>query len=67
MSDVIRLIWALLADLFRSRAALEAEILVLRQQIVVLRRGRPTRPHMRAIDRLVLGKRRFGPTFPAAA
>ena len=28
-------------DLFRSRAALEAEILVLRQQIIVLRRGKP--------------------------
>lgn len=55
MSDVIRLIWALVIDLFRSRAALEAEIMVLRQQIVVLRRGRPTRLHMRAIDKLVLG------------
>ena len=55
MSDLIRLIWAFVVDLFRSRAALEAEVLVLRQQIVVLRRGRPTRPHMRAIDRLVLG------------
>lgn len=28
---------------------------MLRQQIVVLRRGRPTRPHMMASDRLVLG------------
>jgi hypothetical protein len=51
MSDVIRLIWALVVDLFRSRAALEAEVLVLRQQVVVLRRGRPIRPPMRAIDR----------------
>ena len=55
MSDLIRLIWAFVVDLFRSRAALEAEVLVLRQQIVVLRRGRPTRPHVLVIDRLVLG------------
>ncbi len=54
MSDLIRLIWAFVTDLFRSRAALEAEVLVLRQQIVVLRRGRPSRPNMSAIDRLLL-------------
>ena len=29
--------------------------MVLRQQIVVLRRGRPSRPHVLVIDRLVLG------------
>jgi hypothetical protein len=52
---LIRLIWALVVDLCRSRASLEAEVLVLRQQIIVLRRGMPTRPRMRAIDRLVLG------------
>jgi len=34
MLDVIRLIFALIADLFRSRAAMEAEVLVLRQQII---------------------------------
>jgi hypothetical protein len=55
MPDLIRLIFAVVVDLFRSRAALEAEVLVLRQQIVVLRRGRPIRPHMVAIDRLLLG------------
>jgi hypothetical protein len=55
MLDLIRLIWALVVDLCRSRAALEAEVLVLRQQIIVLRRGMPTRPRMRATDRLVLG------------
>jgi hypothetical protein len=49
------LICVFIVDLFRSRAALEAEILVLRQQIVVLRRGEPTRPPIGAIDRLVLG------------
>jgi hypothetical protein len=40
-------------DLLRSRVALEAEILVLRQQINVLRRTRPKRPRFISIDRLV--------------
>ena len=35
MLDLIRLIWAFVVDLCRSRAALEAEVLVLRQQIIV--------------------------------
>jgi transposase InsO family protein len=41
-------------DLFRPRAALEAEILVLRQQIIVLRRGNPGRAPISAVDRMVL-------------
>src|SRR5215208_3957130 len=44
MLTLIKLILGLLAVLFRSRAALEAEILVLRQQIIVLRRRKPARP-----------------------
>ena len=55
MLDLIRLIFGLVVDLFRSRAALEAEVLVLRQQINVLRRGKPTRLTFMAADRLVLG------------
>ena len=55
MPDLVRLILAFVIDLFRSRASLEAEVLVLRRQIVVLRRGRSTRPNMSAIDRLLLG------------
>jgi hypothetical protein len=35
MSDLCRLIWCALIGLFRSRAALEAEILVLRHQLNV--------------------------------
>ena len=42
-------------DLLRSRVALEAEVLVLRQQINVLRRTRPRRPPFISIDRLILG------------
>ena len=52
---LIRLIFGLLADLFRSRAVLEAEIIVLRQQIIVLRRGRPARLPFLPADKLVLG------------
>ncbi|MGY3610126.1 MULTISPECIES: hypothetical protein [unclassified Bradyrhizobium] len=42
-------------DLLRSRATLEAEILVLRQQINVLRRGNPKRLRFASIDRLISG------------
>jgi len=55
MVDLFKLILGLMADLFRSRASLEAEILVLRQQINVLRRLRTKRPRLFSIDRLVLG------------
>ena len=44
MMDLCRLIFGMVIDLLRSRVALEAEILVLRQQINVLRRTRPKRP-----------------------
>ena len=49
------LIFGALGDLFRSRAALEAEILALRQQIIVLRRGKPSRLPFSASDRWILG------------
>jgi hypothetical protein len=53
MIDIGRLIWFALIGLFRSRASLEAEILVLRHQLAVLQRKAPTRPTFRGIDRLV--------------
>jgi hypothetical protein len=55
MLDLCRLIFAVVIDLFRPRAAMEAEIVVLRQQIIVLRRGRPGRVPLLAVDRMVLG------------
>ena len=55
MLGLIKLIFCLVFDLFLSRATLEAEILVLRQQIIVLRRGRVGRLPFSASDRLVLG------------
>jgi hypothetical protein len=43
----------MVTDLFRSRAALEAEILTLRQQINVLRRTAPNKQTFSSIDRLI--------------
>ena len=53
MGDLCRLIWCLIAGLFRSRAALQAEILTLRHQLNVLRRQSAKRPVFTNIDRLV--------------
>jgi hypothetical protein len=55
MLALVRLIFSLIADSFRPRAVLEAEVLVLRQQIIVLRRGRPSRSTFSAADKLVFG------------
>ena len=54
MVDVIMLLWTALTSLFRLRVRLKAEILVLRQQINVLRRNSPKRFVFRTFDRLVL-------------
>src|SRR6202011_1436144 len=53
MRDLARLIVWMVADLFRSRAALEAEIWTLRQQINVLRRTAPRRLSFSVFDHLV--------------
>jgi transposase InsO family protein len=53
MRDLCSLIWCALVGLFRSRASLEAEILVLRHQLSVLRRKSPKRVSFSNIDRLV--------------
>src|SRR5437899_2114168 len=53
MTDLFKLILGVLASLFMSRAKLEAEILVLRQQINVLRRRASKRPHLNNADRLL--------------
>src|SRR5262245_55018372 len=54
MLGLIKLIFSFVLDLIRSRAALEAEVLVLRQQIIVLRRGRVGRLPFSAVDRSIL-------------
>ena len=53
MRDVLKLIWWGLIGLFRSRASLEAEILVLRHQLNVLRRRSPKRLAFSNLDRLI--------------
>src|SRR5258707_4899599 len=53
MTDLLRLILAILASPFKSRAELEAENLVLRQQINVLCRRMPKRPALTNIDRFL--------------
>jgi transposase InsO family protein len=52
MVEVFILLWSALVGLFRSRARLEAENLVLRQQINVLRRNSPKRFVFGTFDRL---------------
>jgi hypothetical protein len=53
MKDLFNLLLGILASLFKSKAKLEAEILILRQQINVLRRRAPKRPHFNNIDRFL--------------
>src|SRR5258707_3972506 len=53
MSDLCSLIWWALIGIFRPRAALQAENLVLRHQLNVLRRKSPKRLAFGNVDRLV--------------
>jgi len=53
MMELFKLILGVLASLFKSRAKLEAEILILRQQINELRRRAPKRPHLDNTDRFL--------------
>ena len=53
MCDLCRLIWYALVGQFRSRASLEAENLVLRHQLNILRRRSPKRQTLSNIDRLI--------------
>src|SRR6267143_290954 len=63
MREAGSLIWSALVLLFRSRASLAAEILVLRHQINILRRHSPKRQTFSAMDRLIFaGTYRLAPT-----
>ena len=53
MIDFLMLLACVLTRLFRSRARLEAEILVLRHQLNILRRKSTKRAAFKSIDRLV--------------
>src|SRR6202171_6160901 len=53
MREAYSLIWTVLVGLFRSRASLATEILVLRHQINIQRRHSPKRQTFSATDRLI--------------
>jgi hypothetical protein len=53
MADLDKLILCALASVFKSRAMLEAEILVRRQQINVVRRRAPKRLHLNNTDQFL--------------
>ena len=53
MMDLFKLILGVLPLLFKPRTRLEAEILILRQQINVLRRRASQRPHLNNSDRFL--------------
>jgi hypothetical protein len=53
MSAILRFFSALVASMRRSRASREAEILFLRQPLLVLRRSAPARLRLRNTDRLI--------------
>src|SRR6201993_832764 len=53
MTELLRLILHIIASLFRPRTKLVAEILVLRQQLNVLRRQVSKRPQLRNTDRFL--------------
>jgi putative transposase len=53
MLFIVPLLTATVASLFRSRAALQLEILALRHQICVLQRGAKKRPRLTSVDRFL--------------
>src|SRR5450432_31947 len=63
MREACSLIWTALVGLFRSRASLAAETLILRHQINILRRHSSKRHTFRTADRLIFsGLYRLAPT-----
>jgi hypothetical protein len=63
MRETRSLVWFALVGLFRSRASLEAEILVLRHQLNVQRRQSPKKLAFSIIDRLIFaGLYRLAPS-----
>ncbi|MGO8918499.1 MAG: hypothetical protein ACLQJR_21575, partial [Stellaceae bacterium] len=53
MIDSLKLLAGFVVSLFRSKAGLEAEIVILRHQLNVLRRRMPSRARLTLIDRLI--------------
>ena len=62
MREACSLVWLALVGLFRSRASLEAEILILRHQLNIQRRQSPKRLNFSTLDRLIfVGLYRLAP------
>jgi hypothetical protein len=53
MIDAVSLVLGFVASRFKSRVRLEAEVLLLRHQLAILRPKAPRRLHLSAIDRLI--------------
>jgi len=53
MLEFLRLLGFLVRDVFRARVALEAEIVLLRHQLGVLRRNAPNRTRLTRVDRVI--------------
>jgi transposase InsO family protein len=53
MLEVLKLLWALIWSRCKSHAARDAENLVLRQQLLILRRSAPKRLKLRRTDKLI--------------
>src|SRR6478736_2846883 len=67
MREACSLVWLALVGLFRSRASLEAEILILRHQLDIQRRQSPKRLNFSTLDRLVFaGLYRLAPSILGA-
>jgi hypothetical protein len=63
IGNLLKLIWCILTRLFRSRVALEAEIVTLRHQLNVLHRKAPKRLVFSNFDRFVFSSLyRFAPS-----
>ena len=53
MLHLVRLLIGIIAARFKSRSRLEAEVLVLRHQLGILRRQAPKRVGLSGLDRLI--------------
>jgi hypothetical protein len=53
MIDGLKLLLCFMVSRFRSERRLEAEIVILRHQLNVLRRKMPSRPRLTLLDRLI--------------
>jgi hypothetical protein len=54
MIDILKPFIRILASPFKTQARLEAEIILLRHQLNVLRQRFPSKPRLSVIDRLLL-------------